>query len=86
MVRSVYFRTVGDARPYRVIDCFVFSMRVYQIASVHLIRQASPATFPVQGKVTIVRKIANFLENTGELWYNKGKYFTQSSKRSRLIC
>jgi len=44
-----------DAGPYKEIDSFVFSMRVYQIISVHLIRQALPDTFPVQGKVILVR-------------------------------
>ena len=34
-------RTVEDAGPYKEIDSFVFSMKVYQTVSVHLIRQAS---------------------------------------------
>jgi len=38
-------RTVEDAGPYKEIDSFVFSMKVYQIDSVHLIRHASRATF-----------------------------------------
>ena len=46
----VRLRAVVVAGPYEVVDCFAFSMRVYQIASVHLIRQALPDTFPVQGK------------------------------------
>jgi len=32
-------------------------MNVYQTASVHLIRHASRATFPVQGKVILVQRL-----------------------------
>ena len=45
---------------YNGNDSFAYSMRVYQTVSIHLIRQASPATFPVQGKVfgaVVVRRI-----------------------------
>ena len=48
-VRIVSFRE-GKSLPYMGDVCFVFLVRVYQTVSIHLIRQAAPATFPVQGK------------------------------------